>query len=151
MAYCGPGFSSDRFTVLGLVRSPFYECQTLQVSYIQSAHCSLVPTAKRPQAQGRFVPDPTMSTVRTSRGDIIYPDQGSVMLVQRTSVYPARFVNDAATFSAASHWDLDSLYCTYCNKRRHEIVSCHKKWKDEKKALKHLGAQPWNNWGWSSC
>ena len=58
-----------------------------------------------------------MSTVRTSRGDVVYPDAGSVMLVQHTSVYPTRLVDHdgAATFSAASHWDLDSktLYCTY--------------------------------------
>ena len=106
---------------------------------------------KRLQAQGRFVPDPAMSTVRTSRGDVVYPDPGSVMLVQHTSLYPTRLVDGAATFSAASHRDLDSLYCTYCNKRRHEVVSCYKKWKDEKKALKHLGAQPSNNWGWGSC
>ena len=106
---------------------------------------------KRLQAQGRFVPDPAMSTVRTSRGNVVYPDPGSVMLVQHTSLYPTRLVDGAATFSAASHRDLDSLFCTYCNKRRHEAVSCYKKWKDEKKALKHLGAQPSNNWGWGSC
>ena len=106
---------------------------------------------KRLQARGHFVPDPAMSTVRTSRGEVVYPDPGSVMLVQHTSLYPTRLVDGTATFSAASHRDLDSLYCTYCNKRRHEVVSCYKKWKDEKKAFKHLGAQPSNNWGWGSC
>ena len=33
---------------------------------------------KRLQAQGHFVPDPAMSTVRTSRGDIVYPDVRTV-------------------------------------------------------------------------
>ena len=46
------------------------------------------------QAQGIFFADPSVPAVRTSKGNMVYPDPGSVILVQRTSLYPTQLAYD---------------------------------------------------------
>ena len=48
----------------------------------------------RLQAQGNFFTDPSVPAVQTSKGNMVYPDPGSVILVQWTSLYPTQLAYD---------------------------------------------------------
>ena len=94
----------------------------------------------------RFVCDLTDQVVRTSVGNIVYPDLEfrvhRLVSIQPTSKFAV------ANSTATVYTDIDSVLCTYCDKTRHSAEFCWKRAKDEKLLFKRMGATAANNWGW---
>ena len=136
----------DSFEILYTTRSMYaYRSHTPRILAWHEAYI-------RTQCSG-FVPDPARRVVRTSAGTMVYPDVGTVMRPSFLTVIPESITSSRSPAMASVYRDVDSLVCTFCGKRRHEAVNCHKKQKRDKQLAKRssLGASAANKWGWGFC